>query len=118
MARPRKSPDDLRDVRTVVLLTEAERAELENRASAFGLPMSEYVRRQALGRAMPATKAAEAHRAKLATALLRIGVNLNQIAKHVNAGRTAPYHLPDLINEIRGHVTRLTFHESGQDRSR
>ncbi|MCQ0990602.1 plasmid mobilization protein [Jiella marina] len=118
MGRPRKSPDELRDGYYQFRLTSQERAELERRANAFGLPLSDYIRRQTLGRPLPTRRAGEANRAKLATALLRIGVNLNQIAKHMNAGRSAPYHLPDLINEIRGHVTRLTFDESGRNRSR
>lgn len=116
MGRPRKSPDDLRDVRTAVMLTEAERAELEQRASACGLTLSDFIRRQTLGRSLPASVAEQRTRAALATALLRLGVNLNQITRHMNAGRYAPYHLPELINDIRGHVDRLTRHESGRDR--
>lgn len=108
----------MRDERTVVLYTTAERVALEERAAQAGTTLSDYIRRQTLGRPLPARRSSEATRARLATALLRIGVNLNQIAKHMNAGRHAPYHLPDLINEIRGHVTRLSFDESSQDRGR
>lgn len=116
MARPKKSPDDLRDVRTAVMLTERERAELEQRASTFGLTLSEYLRRQALGRALPAYAGDQRSRAVLATALLRIGVNLNQIAHHMNAGRREAFFLPELINDIRRHVDRLTRDEPGRDR--
>lgn len=118
MGRPKKSPDDLRDVPTTVMLTERERAELEQRASAYGLTLSEFVRRQTLSRPMPAHVAEQRTRAGLATALLRLGVNLNQITRHMNAGRSAPHHLPDLIDEIRGHVDRLSRDEPGQDRPR
>jgi hypothetical protein len=118
MGRPRKTPDERRGEVYQFRLTTQERAALEERAERVGLSLSEYVRRQSLGRPMPARRADVQHQAKLATALLRIGVNLNQIAKHMNAGRAEPYHLPDLITEIRGHVTRLAFNESGQDRSR
>ena len=47
----------------------------------------------ALGRAAPSVAA-------LAVALLRLGVNLNQIARHMNAGRGAPPDLSALIARI------------------
>lgn len=98
------------------MLTTRERAELEQRASTFGMSVSEYVRRQTLGRPLPAGVAEDRTRAALATALLRLGVNLNQITRHMNAGRSEPFHLPELLNDIRGHVDRLTRHESRRDR--
>lgn len=116
MARPKKSPDTRRDVQTTVLYTAEERAQLEQRAAAFGLTLSEYMRRQTLGRSLPAGVAEQHNRAVLATALLRLGVNLNQIARHMNAGRFAPSYLPHLIEDIRGHVERLSRDEPGQDR--
>lgn len=115
MGRPKKSPDALRDVRTAVMLTAEERAELEQRASTYGLTLSEFMRRQTLGRPMPARVANQRTHAVLATALLRLGVNLNQITRHMNAGRFAPPHLPELIEDIRGHVERLTRDEPGRD---
>lgn len=118
MARPKKSPDDLRADPLHVMLTMQERAELEQRASIFGLSVSEFVRRQTLGRPLPASVAEQKTRATLATALLRVGVNLNQIATRMNAGRDAPFYLPELITEIRGHVDRLTRDESRRDRNR
>lgn len=117
MARPKKSPDELRDIRTAVMLTEAERATLEQQASLYGLSLSEFIRRRTLGRPLPATVAAQRTHAALATALLRIGVNLNQITHHMNAGRSAPPHLPELISDIRVHVDRLSRDEPRQDRA-
>ena len=116
MGRPKKSPDDLRDDPLHVMLTAQERAELEQRASAYGLSVSGFVRRRSLGGRMPAGVAEQRTRATLATALLRLGVNLNQITRHMNAGRFAPPHLPDLIEDIRAHVDRLTSDEPHQDR--
>jgi hypothetical protein len=117
VGRPKKSPDQVRDRRAAIMLTDIERAELEQRADAFGVSLSEYVRRQSLGRAMPARVADDRTRAALATALLRLGVNLNQIARHMNAGRFAPPHLGELIEDIRSHVAQLTSHEPRQDRA-
>ena len=116
MGRPKKSPEEVRDTYVQVRLTDRERAELEQRASPFGLSVSEYVRRQTLSRPMPAHVAEQRTRATLATALLRLGVNLNQITRHMNAGRFAPPHLPELIEDIRAHVDRLTSDEPHQDR--
>lgn len=118
MARPKKLPGDLHDVRTTVMLTEEERAELEQRAALLGLTMSEFIRRRALGIPLPAGAAEQRTRAALATALLRLGVNLNQIARHMNAGRAAPSYLPALIEDIQRHVERLVDDEPGRDRQR
>ena len=108
MPRPRKSPERLRDTFLQVRMTLEERAELERQAKAYGLTMSELTRRRALGHRLPSPAGQQKANAVMATALLRIGVNLNQITKHMNAGRAAPMHLPNLIADIRAHVDRLT----------
>lgn len=117
MGAPRKSPDRKRDVRTAVMLTAIERAQLEERASTCGLTLSEFLRRQALGRAMPAAAIDNRARSVLAAALLRLGVNLNQLVRHMNAGRAESVQLPALIGDIRAHIDRLT-HDAGRDRAR
>lgn len=114
MGRPRKSPEHKRDLQTTFMLTMTERAELEARASAVGLSLSEFVRRRTLGVPLPPQSADRQTRDKLATSLLRIGVNLNQIAKHMNAGRHAPPELQSLIATINTHLKILT-HEPGRD---
>lgn len=116
MGAPRKSPEKKRDVRTAVMLTALERAQLEERAGACGLSLSEFMRRQSLGRAMPAAAIDNRARAMLATALLRLGVNLNQITRRMNAGRLDSFGLPALIEDIRAHLDRLT-HEPDRDRA-
>lgn len=100
------------------MLTERERAELEQRAEAVGLTLSEFIRCQTLQRPLPPSVVEQRTRATLATALLRLGINLNQIARHTNAGRSIPFHLPELLNDIRGHVDRLTRDESRRNRHR
>ena len=91
-----------------MLYTIQERAELERRAHALGLTLSEYIRRRTLGVPLPPQSADRETRDKLATALLRIGVNLNQITKHMNAGRHAPPELPSLVATIQTHLKILT----------
>ena len=112
MGRPKLSPEERRDCQTTVLYTIQERAELERRATALGLTLSEYIRRRTLGVPLPPQSADRETRDKLATSLLRIGVNLNQITKHMNAGRHAPPDLPALVATINTHLKILTADES------
>jgi len=114
MGRPKLSPEERRDCQTTVLYTIQERAELERRAHALGLNLSEYIRRRTLGVPLPPQSADRETRDKLATSLLRIGVNLNQITKHMNAGRHAPPELPALVAVINTHLKILT-HEPSRD---
>lgn len=108
MGRPKLSPEERRDCQTTVLYTIQERAELERRAHALGLTLSEYIRRRTLGVPLPPQSADRQTRDKLATSLLRIGVNLNQITKHMNAGRHAPPELASLAATIQTHLDMLT----------
>lgn len=101
MARPRKAKDSVREVRLNLRLTLEERAQLEAKASAALLSPSDFARQAALGARIEAARAtasggglAEPLAPKAKTpdgiehvvALNRIGVNLNQIARTLNAG--------------------------------
>ena len=108
MGRPKLSPQDKRDCRVTTVFTMQERAELEARAAAVGLTLSEFIRRRTLGVPLPPQSADRQTRDKLATSLLRIGVNLNQITKHMNAGRHAPPELPAVVAAINTHLKMLT----------
>lgn len=107
MARPPKSPAEKRSERLGFRLTAAERAELEQHAAAFGITMPDYVRRRVLGHRMPPFRAVALAWVGIADALNRIGVNLNQIAHHMNAGRGAPPDLAALIARIEAELNRL-----------
>lgn len=113
MARPKKPAHERRDLPPVgVRLTEIEKAQAEQSANAHGLNLSEFFRRRALGYRLPATNINRQQIAEATTALLRLGVNLNQIAHHVNAGRDTPvYELSDLIERI--NKTMDAFNDSG-----
>ncbi|WP_262300147.1 plasmid mobilization protein [Microvirga sesbaniae] len=67
--------------------TPDERAAIESRADAAGLSVADFVRLAALGRPLTVHQHRELSPADR-YALQRIGVNLNQIAKHMNAGRS------------------------------
>jgi hypothetical protein len=100
MARPKKAPEEKREDRLNPRLTTAERAEIEQSAAILGISPSEFVRRRSLGYRFPVALAVRRQAAAQAVALLRIGVNLNQIARHMNAGREAPPDLTTLITRI------------------
>ncbi|MCP4184875.1 MAG: MobC family plasmid mobilization relaxosome protein, partial [Hyphomicrobiales bacterium] len=44
--------------------------------------------------------------------LNRVGVNLNQIAHKVNAGRSLPPDFPDVLAEVRAAVRKVLSHGS------
>ena len=100
MARPKKAPEEKREDRLNPRLTTAERAEIESHAAILGISPSEFMRRRSLDYRLPVALAVQRHVAALAVALLRLGVNLNQIARHMNAGRGAPPDLSALIARI------------------
>lgn len=97
MARPRKEAPDARSHVVGVRLTPDERIQLDTKADAACLSLSDLLRQAALGARIEAGAAGEAGpplaaRARTpdgiehVVALNRIGVNLNQIARNLNAG--------------------------------
>jgi hypothetical protein len=100
MARPRKAPEEKREDRLNPRLTTAERVEIEQHAAILGISPSEFMRRRSLSYRLPVALALQRHLAAIAVALLRIGINLNQIARRMNEGRGAPPELLALIARI------------------
>jgi hypothetical protein len=100
MGRPRKAPEEKRDNQLNPRLTTAERAEIEQHAAILGISPSDFMRSRSLSYRLPVALALQRHIAALAVALLRIGVNLNQIAYRMNKGGRAPPELLALIARI------------------
>jgi hypothetical protein len=87
--RPKKADAERRDDRLPnIRVTATERAYVEEQAARAGLTLVEFCRRVILSRRIKA-KMPEAD-ARLVDELNAIGVNINQIAKRVNAGRDLP----------------------------
>lgn len=107
MARPKKQPEDLREERINPRLTMAERILIEQNAAALSLTASEYMRRRALSHRMPAPRPEQRNLARAVAELNRLGVNLNQIARHMNAGRAPPPHLSTLLERIDATIASL-----------
>lgn len=117
MARPQKPEHERRSNGLNIRLTEIERVRAERSAAAYGVGLSEFFRRRALGHRLPAGQIDRQQMAEATAALLRLGVNLNQIAKHVNAGRGTPVQeLSDLIARINSAMDSLD--ESGRTHPR
>lgn len=111
MARPPLPKAERRDDRLPNLrVTAAERALVEERAEAAGLSLVEYCR-NAIFKTRIAPKRGTIDQALLVE-LNRVGVNLNQIARHFNAGRDLPPDFPDLLAEIRAAVQKVLSHGS------
>ena len=104
--RPRLAPDEQRGERlSGIRLTAAERAFVEANAARAGLPLAEFCRRAILRRRI-APPATTTDRAAL-LAVERIGRNLNQIARRMNAGGTMPPHLAETLDQVREVIDRL-----------
>lgn len=90
MARPRKEKHEQRTASTRTDLTAAEKAFLQEQASAAGLSEADYVRRRILGfQVSPAPRRVDAElTAALINEVNRLGVNVNQLARATHTDRT------------------------------
>ena len=86
MARPTMAPEDRRDDQLNIRLSDRERVRLEYRAAALGITLAEYMRDRGLGYRLSRRAADRQANAHALDTLNRLGVNLNQIAHHANAG--------------------------------
>lgn len=108
MARPKKPDHERRTISKTFWVTAIEDAQIEHTAAATGLGQSEFMRRRCSGVRLPPASGDRQLFAEATTALLRLGVNLNQVAKHMNAGRDAPPgQLADLITRINSALDML-----------
>lgn len=93
MARPLKDPANAKSVKVDLRLTLADKTRIEDKARKARLSTSEFIRRASLGSKITnAPKGLNASRmdAETLAELNRWGVNLNQIAKHMNRGGETP----------------------------
>lgn len=102
--RPRKEPDEKRNIPQSVHLNQREKEEIERRAERAGLAVSEYIRKRALGRPVK-TKVEE----KTIREVQRIGVNINQLARWANRGEDEKVRsqIEDAIKELKSAIERL-----------
>lgn len=106
MARPRKQPQEARRAVYALRLTAQERHALDAAAAAQGQSPAAYLRAR-LGPAVsrPVVPALDP---ALLVALSRIGSNLNQIARRLNAGDgLQPGELPEALQDLAGVLDRI-----------
>lgn len=112
IGRPKMAPEEQRTERlSGIRLTAAERVMIEDMAAAAGLPLAEFCRRAILRQKItpPPSRADDA----LLLELNRIGVNINQIAHAVNAGRGLPHSMPEVMEQLRRILDRLAGVSNG-----
>ena len=88
MARPRLGEEERRTRTVGVRVTEAEAEELRERAQDARLSVGAYLRRRGLGQRVRMATERRLGAVELRE-LNRIGVNLNQMARAMNAGAVA-----------------------------
>jgi len=88
MARPKIDPTERRTAQVSVAVSPAEMAALQEKAARAGMNVTAFARAAALSRKLPTAPASSVD-FETRQELRRIGVNLNQIAKALNARREA-----------------------------
>lgn len=107
MARPKSAPTDRRDVRVNMRVSSTEAAILQQKADQAGMNITAFTRVAALGRRLPAASA-QATDFETRHELRRIGTNLNQIAKAMNARREAiPHSLEQACAQLSAVLDRM-----------
>ena len=84
MARPKSDPTNRRTAQLNLRLSPVELAALQSKAEAAGTNLTAFTRAAALSRKLPAAPVSSVD-FETRQELRRIGVNLNQIAKAMNA---------------------------------
>ena len=106
IGRPKLAADEARNERLPApRVTAAERQHVELMADRAGVSLAEFCRRAILGQRMPQRRTRDIDRAIVE--LNRVGVNLNQIAHAVNAGRGLPSDFPEVLAEVQAAVAGL-----------
>lgn len=104
MARPRLSETEIRENFTV-RLSAAERAALEERGRLLKMTPSDYAR-ACLVQGTVRVVREEGHDPEKVRALLAVGNNLNQLARHANAtGQIDPTELHEVLATVRAILT-------------
>lgn len=105
MARPRKQPASRRTAWISYRVTPDEKAQIQAQAEKAGFSIGDYSR-QAVKKTRLVIKESAADFERV-DQLRRVGVNLNQIARALNAGGTLPPYLERLCTRIETLLDRL-----------
>ena len=107
MARPKKDKNYAKDHRVTIRFPKDEFEVISTNSDSAQMTVSEYIREQlSKGKVIVEYKVVSDTESvkKLAEEYHKIGINLNQIAKHLNSGGSAN---DALVSEIKKCVTEL-----------
>ena len=115
MARPKKDPTERRTEQVNLRLSPIEAARLQDKADRAQTNLTAFVRAAALGKSVTVRQAASDFETR--QELRRIGVNLNQIAKALNARQQAlPASLVACCEKLDALFDRMLEHDSPHHR--
>ncbi|MCD8739704.1 plasmid mobilization relaxosome protein MobC [Mucilaginibacter roseus] len=100
MGRPALQEEDKRTIQVNIRLTKQENDMVCNYAQASAMTPANWIRQKAFTGRFPAIKLSPL-KAELYRELHKIGVNLNQAVKQVNAGKLSPAFLTILTTLIK-----------------
>ena len=106
MARPKKQDHEKRTEQTKIRWTLAELEWLDEQARKAGMNRAEFIRRRSMSLPVVASRPSVSDPG-LVTELNRIGVNLNQIAKAMNAGRALPSSVATIQHELQTALRKV-----------
>ncbi|AMR32725.1 hypothetical protein A0256_15485 [Mucilaginibacter sp. PAMC 26640] len=86
MSRPQLPKEQKRSIKITFRLAEKEKIKIEEAAKVCGLPVGIFIREKLLKSKFPEPKVAKVD-LQTYQELKKIGVNVNQLARHANAGR-------------------------------
>lgn len=100
MARPKKTPDERRDLRVAFRLTASDALAIEARAKAAGVSVSQYARDMSLNGRVAIVERPGLDFDTL-DQLRRIGVNLNQLTREYHR---RGHHDSDYLRDLCGQI--------------
>lgn len=110
MPRPTKHENEKLSEVVRLRVTVAEHAHIREQAEAAGVTVSDYLRRRAVGYRVPsAATGGEGRRVDpaLITAVNKIGVNVNQLARAVHTDRSFVEYWREIGAEVESLLARL-----------
>ncbi len=116
MGRPRKEREQKRILRINLRFTGEEYKLLEDVSISCGLPVYILIREKLLNGRFPKPKAAKVDLA-VYLELKKIGVNVNQLARHANAGKF-PFGILTVLNKLmeqQQFIIKLLLHDSSSE---
>ena len=111
MARPKKEKSEERDNRITIRLTDQELENLKTKSRKSKMPVSDFVREQIKNGKVVISKNNKSELSKassLTEEFHKIGINLNQIAHHLNSGYELSNSMADDLVSCADDLRELT----------